>query len=238
VLIVQPITFREACAFVGRHHRHHKPPQGWLFGCAANDGDRVVGVVMVGRPVARHLDNGWTAEVTRLCILDGARNVASMLYGAAWRAARALGEYFTLLADRLRYTRVCCGDWERVVRPSVTTTNGVTAILLDPPYPADADRNMHAYGVEDGTVAHDVHDWAKANGNNPMLRIAVCGYEGTHDELEDLGWSVEAWTPAAGYSVLAKKAERGKANRGRERIWFSPHCLGGVQLRLDFGGMA
>ncbi len=90
-LHLQPITYREACEFVKRHHRHHKPPQGWLFGTAVNDGENIVGVVMVGRPVSRHLDaEGYTAEVTRLCT-DGTPHVASKLYAAAWRAAKALG---------------------------------------------------------------------------------------------------------------------------------------------------
>ncbi len=86
----QPITYPDACAFITQHHRHHLPPQGWKFGIAANDGSCVVGVVTVGRPVARGLDNGWTLEVTRCCT-DGTKNVASFLYGAAWRAVRALG---------------------------------------------------------------------------------------------------------------------------------------------------
>lgn len=90
MLTLQPITWQEARAFIRRHHRHHPPAQGWKFGIAVNDGERVVGVVTVGRPVARHLDDGWTLEVTRCCT-DGARHAASMLYGAAWRAARALG---------------------------------------------------------------------------------------------------------------------------------------------------
>ena len=93
-LELQPITFSEAAEFVRLHHRHHPPPLSWRFGCAVNDGGpgaRVVGVVIVGRPVARHLDqDGFTAEVTRLCT-DGTPNAASMLLRAAWRAARALG---------------------------------------------------------------------------------------------------------------------------------------------------
>lgn len=89
-IVLQPMTLREARAFVARHHRHHRAPQGGLFavGCAA--GSEVVGVAIVGRPVARMLDNGWTAEVTRLCT-TGEKNACSMLYAAAWRAARALG---------------------------------------------------------------------------------------------------------------------------------------------------
>lgn len=89
-LELQPITLREAYAFVAKYHRHHKPPQGAKFAIGCNDGEKVVGVVIVGRPVARRLDTGYTAEVTRLCT-DGTQNACSILYGAAWRAARAMG---------------------------------------------------------------------------------------------------------------------------------------------------
>jgi len=88
---LQPIAWDEAKQFIAEHHRHHIPPQGWKFGIAVNDGERVVGVITVGRPVARNLDDGWTLEVTRCCTLDGVKNAASMLYGAAWRAAKAMG---------------------------------------------------------------------------------------------------------------------------------------------------
>lgn len=89
-LEAQPLTLREASAFIERLHRHHKPPRGWKFGIGANDGEKLVGVVTVGRPVARALDDGWTAEVNRLCT-DGTKNAPSFLYAAAWRAARAMG---------------------------------------------------------------------------------------------------------------------------------------------------
>lgn len=91
MLTLTPLTLREARAFVARHHRHSRPPQGGLFAIGvAGGGGEVVGVVIVGRPVARHLADGWTAEVTRLCT-DGTRNACSMLYAAAWRAWRAMG---------------------------------------------------------------------------------------------------------------------------------------------------
>lgn len=89
-LSVTPIDFAEANAFVAKHHRHHKPMPGVKFCVAVSDGETVRGVAMVGRPVARNSDNGYTLEVNRCCT-DGARNACSMLYGAAWRAARALG---------------------------------------------------------------------------------------------------------------------------------------------------
>jgi len=89
-LELQPISYREACDFIRAHHRHHPPPQGWKFGVAVSDGERVVGVLTVGRPVSRHQDDGYTAEVTRVCT-TGEKNACSMLYASAWRAARALG---------------------------------------------------------------------------------------------------------------------------------------------------
>lgn len=89
-LVLAPISRAEAQAFIALHHRHHKPHVGEEFCLAACSGDRVVAVAAVGRPVARGNDNGWTLEVTRLAS-DGTRNACSFLYGAAWRAAKALG---------------------------------------------------------------------------------------------------------------------------------------------------
>jgi len=87
---LEPITFRAACAFVAALHRHNKPPRGHKFSIGLRDGERLVGVVMCGRPVARGFDDGLTLEVARTCT-DGTLNANSMLYGAAWRAAKAMG---------------------------------------------------------------------------------------------------------------------------------------------------
>jgi hypothetical protein len=84
------IDLAEANAFVAQHHRHHKPVVGHLFSIGAVAGKKIVGVAIVGRPVARMRDDGMTAEVTRLCT-DGSKNACSFLYGAAARAAFALG---------------------------------------------------------------------------------------------------------------------------------------------------
>jgi hypothetical protein len=89
-LALQPISFAEACEFVKRHHRHHIPPIGHKFCVAVNNGEQIVGVAIVGRPVARMSDNGWALEVTRCCT-DGTPNACSALYAACWRAAKALG---------------------------------------------------------------------------------------------------------------------------------------------------
>ncbi|MEU7320937.1 XF1762 family protein [Streptomyces griseoviridis] len=86
-----PVRFREAAAFVQDWHRHHAPPPGQIFAIGAADEDGVLrAIAIVGRPVARHLDDGATLTVTRTCS-DGALNANSLLYGAAWRAAKALG---------------------------------------------------------------------------------------------------------------------------------------------------
>jgi hypothetical protein len=128
-LAVVPCTLRAARAFVTEHHRHHKAPQGGLFALAAASGDAVVGVAIVGKPVARRLNDGFSAEVTRLCTL-GERNVCSLLYSAAWRAARALGYRrlltYTLPSEggaslRASNWRVVAqtkgGKWDRKERP-------------------------------------------------------------------------------------------------------------------------
>ena len=84
------VKLDEANAFVARLHRHHKPVVGHLFSLGAVLNGELVGVAIVGRPVARMRDDGRTAEVTRLCT-DGTKNACSFLYGAAARAAFALG---------------------------------------------------------------------------------------------------------------------------------------------------
>ena len=85
-----PITFKTAKEFIAIYHRHNKPPAGWKFGVGVKSGDKLVGVATAGRPIARHFDDGYTLEVNRTCT-DGSRNANSMLYGAIWRAAKALG---------------------------------------------------------------------------------------------------------------------------------------------------
>lgn len=88
---IVPVTLATAKAFVNEHHRHNKAPVSHKFSIGlADDDNRLVGVVIVGRPVARALDDGSTAEITRCCV-TGEKNANSMLYGAAVRAAKAMG---------------------------------------------------------------------------------------------------------------------------------------------------
>lgn len=90
-LFLVPVSLREANAYVAEHHRHHGPTRGHKFAVAVGTLDGVMrGVAIAGRPVSRHLDDGTTLEVLRVCT-DGTLNACSMLYGAVRRAGIALG---------------------------------------------------------------------------------------------------------------------------------------------------
>lgn len=138
--------------------------------------------------------------------------------GLLSEGVRSIGlyDYLAKLATRLRRVRVCCGDWTRVLSPSVTTYIGLTGVFLDPPYNQELRERCYA---EDHNISADVRAWALENGDNPKMRIALCGYEGEHEMPKS--WECASWKAHGGYS----RTDRGKANRTRERIWFSPHCL-------------
>lgn len=130
-LVVVPITLREANAFVLAHHRHHGTSRGCLYCVGLALEQRVVGVLIVGRPVSRHLDDGFTAEATRCCT-DGTPHAASKLYAAGWRVAQQLGYRrmvtYTLATEKGAsltgagwrcYGEAGGGSWGRAGRPRV-----------------------------------------------------------------------------------------------------------------------
>jgi len=144
VLELTPITLAEANEYVRSQHRHHRPVIGHKFSLAVSrtQDDRVCGVCIVGRPVSRHLDNGWVLEVTRCCT-DGTKNACSMLYGAAWRAAKAMGYRklitYTLSGESgmsLRAAGWHCigeaggGNWNTKARPRVDTQKELQQLKL------------------------------------------------------------------------------------------------------------
>lgn len=133
----------------------------------------------------------------------------------------ALLAYLRQLAHRLARVRVCCGDWTRILGPTPTEKLGITGVFLDPPYSAEANRTDGLYSTDDLSVAHDVREWAIANGDNPMLRIALCGYDTEH-AMPDT-WRAVPWKAHGGYAVQGNG--NGRANAQREVVWFSPHCL-------------
>lgn len=191
--------------------------------------------------VCSTIGNAWQRKGTRHTpcgAVDGARGIHSQLdvyasrthlgdagmgihragthLGNAGRGA-VLTEYFQTLSARLERVRVMCGDWSRVTSPTVTTHNGLTGMFLDPPYFDKCDRVY----AEQNDVRGAVRDYCLANGDNPQMRIALCGYEGEHDMPDS--WECVPWKARGGYGSQADK--QGRENCNRERIWFSPHCI-------------
>lgn len=158
-----------------------------------------------------------TRQMPRISAEGGSiSGVTSETYLSDDLRSDGLYDYLEQLARRLRRVRVCCGDWRRILTPSVTTYIGVTGVFLDPPYAHDLRERCYS---EDHNVSADVRAWALEHGDDPKMRIALCGYEGEHEMPAT--WACVSWRAHGGYS----RTGRGKANRDRERIWFSPHCL-------------
>ncbi len=171
-----------------------------------------------------HLGNAGTGVHRKLPHLGDAGTgcIASDLTSGTRTRAHLL-VYMQELAERLRAVRVCCGDWSRICGPSPTVKHGITGVFLDPPYADEAGRTDGLYAVDDGKVAHAVREWASEWGADPRMRIALCGYEGEH-AMPD-GWECAPWKARGGYGSQGDAEGAGRANSGRERIWFSPHCL-------------
>ena len=153
--------------------------------------------------------------VQRICQIPGNTKAKSLACSAVTATMRQL-------QDRLRAVKVVCGDWSQVCGGSWQDSAGACGVFFDPPYSAE-DRDA-VYANESFTVAHDVRQWCLRRGDNPLMRIALCGYDTEHTELEAAGWKVYEWQTHGGYANQGKDA-RGRKNAKRERIWFSPHCL-------------
>jgi hypothetical protein len=162
-LEVVPLTLREAQAFVQQHHRHNKPPHGCKFAVGVRSGADLVGVAVAGRPVARALDDGRTLEVNRSCT-DGTPHVNSMLYGAIWRAAKAMGYVRCITYTQAEESGASLravgwlrvkelqprGDWvagsvkhRHLREPAQKTLHGVRLWLDTETFSADADQPRH-----------------------------------------------------------------------------------------------
>ena len=145
---------------------------------------------------------------------------------AEWTAH--LHEMIGALRDRMRRVRVCCGDWRRVCGPTPTVKLGTTAVFLDPPYQMDGrddvydQHDAHPDGAN-SEVFYDVVTWAIAQGDDPRMRIAVCGY--AESGLFPASWDAVPWKARGGYGNQADATGRGRANSHREVVWFSPQCL-------------
>lgn len=115
-LKIVPVSFKQACEFVKHNHRHHQPPQGHKFSIGLMRNNKLVGVAMIGRPVARMLDDGYTTEVTRLCVIEDVKNACSKLYAASWRAAKAIGyeRLVTYILESEKGTSLKAAGWSCV----------------------------------------------------------------------------------------------------------------------------
>lgn len=133
-----------------------------------------------------------------------------------------LYSYMYELAVRLRYVRVCCGDWQRVVTAGALVSGSTVGIFLDPPYDTDLrTRGLYINEGEQVNISADVRKWCIQNGNNPRYRIVLAGYDGEHEMPE--GWQVVAWKTNGGYANFGR--EKNNNNKYKERLWLSPHCL-------------
>jgi hypothetical protein len=200
-----------------------------------------------GQGVARqlvHLGDAGQGVARQLVHLgDAGRGVARQLVhlGDAGRGDPGTGEcglyaWMEALSERLRRVRVCSGDWARVCGPTPTVKRGLTGVFLDPPYSAEAGRDGNLYNREDLTVAHDVRRWAVEQGDDPRMRIVLCGYAGEHDL--PASWTAIPWKAQGGYGGQGT-GTAGRENAAREVLWASPHCLPlepvGGQSVLAFG---
>lgn len=177
--------------------------------------------------VSLWIGSGWGSPLSEPIEVKGIRRRTTMRKlpalsgsgsGMHSRRLSPLLPFLRRLKRRLERVRIVNGDWNRVLSPAVTTGNGITGVVLDPPY-ASKDR-ADVYKHDSNSVAAEVANWAIEHGKDKKLRIVVCGYEGDYDF--PAGWSCVAWKAAGGYG---NRSGRGNENRHRERLWFSPHCL-------------
>lgn len=195
---------------------------------------KMPGLAGQGRAARPHHGKGVHRASARSLPRVGGCDGTGVSYGAGINVQdrrNRLLEWFEALAARVRHVRVCCGDFERILSPAVTTGHGLTAVVLDPPYVLEG----RAAGLYQGDTASDevevavrARSWAIEHGEDPLLRIVYCGYE---DGFEwPPGWTCRAWKARGGYGLQAHG--RGRANAGRERIWLSPGCNSPAQRAL------
>jgi len=125
--------------------------------------------------------------------------------------------WFAALSKRFKNVRIACGDWSRVVGPTITWQLGVCGVVIDPPY-----EDFTGVYNEANNIVTEINQWANESGNNPLMRIVLCGYEGEYN-LPDT-WDCVSWTAHHGYGAQRTDGTKNE-NKTKERIWFSPHCL-------------
>lgn len=207
----------------------------WLYVLACGIGDpfgkgpwRVVDDRLVDARKLPHLGNAGRGVKRKLPHLgDAGKGVKRELPHLGNAGQEALAQYMHTLAARLARVRIACGDWKRVLSPSVarakTGGDGSIGIFLDPPYATSGD--LYAEGDANGSLSAEVREWCKAA--DPKYRIVLSGYDDEHD---DLGWQRINGKSGSG-SGYSTRADNGR----REGLWLSPACLtGGQQISMEF----
>ena len=138
---------------------------------------------------------------------------------------RQLGGYLEVLAERIARVRVCCGDWSRVVTDGALNYGGRVGVLLDPPYGEDAGRTPALYRSDCLDVAGEARRWALEHGDDPRLRIVLCGYADEHDAEVPASWRRHRWSSSGAYLGRSEEGSGNRERRHQECLWFSPHCL-------------
>lgn len=148
-----------------------------------------------------------------------------------YRHDGGIRDMMQVLARRLERCYIMAGDWQRVMGPSVAGDNrndGTIGVFLDPPYANTAERQSDLYAVDCSQVAHQVREWAIEHGNKKRYRIVLAGYDGEHQMPDN--WLVLNGKVGNGIGYGNQKKDKdGNAeeyrNKGRERLWCSPHCV-------------
>jgi len=169
-----------------------------------------------GQGARPHFGVGVVRRTNRQIPLLRGSDGTGVGYGAGINSSthrHGLEARFAQLAERLRWVRVTCGDWRRVLTRSVTTSHGLTGVSLDPPY-CHSVRSSGLYAEDSATVAGEVREWALEHGNDKDFRIVLAGKGDEHVDLEAEGWSRHEWRADG------------------EVIWASPRCHVGGQLSL------
>lgn len=208
----------------GNHGTHHSMGQGINAGAIDGGRDGIHNYVRAGK----HLSSSGL-HTTRV---DGDRLLSRR---------HNLIAYFRQLQDRMQRTRIMCGDFERALRPSVTTQHGLTSIFLDPEYDGHEDKYASKGEEQEGVFARCARratEIVNADLGRGKIRLIMCGYHGDFDvpepytpskgryKGERLAWEEVAWK-SSGYG---ERSEQGRENQARERMWCSPHCLAQVSM--------
>lgn len=147
-MVAKPIELKECQSYINKYHRHHQAAHRDKFRIAAVDNNKIVGVIQVGRPVSRVLDDGNTLEVLRLCTNEG-KNVCSFLYSRAARIAKEMGydKIITYILESesgtsLKAAGWVCeadgvggGDWNTPSRPREVLPEQISLFPVKSKYP-------------------------------------------------------------------------------------------------------